>query len=371
MEATDSPEIPQVGRAGAELTSLLIKRMGSGQYPAGQYLPTSRELSERHQVARKTVQHALKKLEAEGFVAAEPRKGYRVLARASDPDKGCPLVYIADLRATPDLWKPLNQELLSALQGAAARRGWTLMGVGSQGRTDAAVLKQLVASRTSGLIVDSVHGEMMETLRECGLPAVAVDAWEAGAPIDLVVQDSYQGGQFAAEYLFGKGHQALAWVGPTTWSAHSLARLSGMIAGCLKAGRPLPQERIFECPARENRAQIEALLKRPDRPRAIVALFVEVAATIVEVGRELSLLPGRDYDLVGWCTEQQYRRDWVPLFRGAPAAACVVWSPIRMAELAIDRFETRRRHPHLTPIRISVPVEVRGEGWRPDTRLGT
>lgn len=370
MESTDKPEI-LIGRTSSELSSVLIKRMVSGQYPAGQYLPTSRELSERHQVARKTVQHALKKLEAEGFVSAEARKGYRVLARASDPNKGCPLVYIADLRASPDLWKPLNQELLSALQSAASTRGWTLMGVGSQGRADTAVLRQLAASRASGLIVDSVHPEMMNALREYGLPAVAVDALESETPIDLIVQDSYQGGQFAAEYMFRKGHEAIAWVGPTTWSGHSLARLSGVMAASLKAGRPLPPERIIECPARDNRPIVEALLKRPDRPRVIVALFVEVASTIVEVAHEMNLIAGRDYDLIGWCTEQQYRRDWVPLFRGAPAAAAVTWSPASMAELAIERFETRRRNPNLTPIRISVPVQVRGEGWRAETKIGT
>lgn len=370
MESIDNPNFQPLGRASAELSAQLVKRMVSGQYPAGQYLPTSRELSERFQFARKTVQHALRKLEADGFIAAEARKGYRVLARASDPDKGCPLVYIADLRATPDQWKPLHQELLSALQGAASQRGWTLMGVGSQGRNDATVLRQLAASRTSGLIVDAIDAEMMQTLRECGLPAVAIDAWEADAPIDLVVQDSYQGGQLAAAYLLKRGHPALTWIGPTTWSSHSLARLSGVMAGCLKGGHPLQPDQIVECPRDGSRPFVHALLTRSPRPTAIVALYREVATTVVEVGRDLGLEAGRDFEIVGWATEQQYRRDWVPLFRGAPAAAAVVWSPARMGELAIERLENRRRNPHLPPMRICVPVELRSAGWRPETSGG-
>lgn len=365
MESINNPNIaPASGRASTELAMLLLKKMLSGQYPAGVFLPTSRELSERHQLARKTVQHALKKLEADGFISAEPRKGYRVLARASDPSQGCPVVYLADLRAAPDQWKPLHQELLSALQGAASQRGWSLLGMGSQGSNAAAVLRQLVNSRTSGLIVDAVDAATMQTLRECGLPAVAVDAWESDAPIDLVVQDSYQGGQLAAEYLLKRGHASIAWLGPTTWSAHSLARLSGTMAGCLKQDRPLLPENIIPCPRDDSRAYAHALLTRAKRPTAIVALFREVATTVVEVARELDLEAGRDFDLVGWATEQQYERDWVPLFRGAAPAAAVVWSPTRMGILAIERLESRRRNPRQPPMRICLPVELRLPGWK-------
>lgn len=352
------------GRVSADLFTAIRRKLASGQYPPGHYLPPIRKLSESKGVSPKTAQQVLKRLEAEGYLAAEARKGYRVLARASDPDQGCPLAYVADLQATPSAWKPLHQELLSALQGAAARHGWSMVGVGSQGRDRKDVLRQLVTARACGLVLDSVDAATMEMLRGCGLPAVAVDAWESDAPIDHVVQDSYQGGMAAADHLLQLGHERLAWLGPTVWSSHSLARWSGVTAACLKRGRPMAAEDTVDCPRDASRTPARALLTRAKRPRAIVALYLEVATAVVEVARELGFVPGRDFDLVGWMTEQQYDRDWVPLFRGAPPAAAVVWSPARMADLAVERLESLRRNPRLLPVRISVPVELRPAGWR-------
>lgn len=360
MSSTDSPEItPSFGRVSAELLTLLRRKISNGQYAPGQYLPTLRELSETRGIARKTVNGVLRKLESEGFVVAEPRKGYRVLARALDPDHGCPLAYVADLRASPDEWRSLHQELLSALQGAAAQRNWTLIGVGSQGRNDQMVLRQLADSHTSGLIVDSVDSALMEGIRKAGLPVVAVDAWEANAPIDVIVQDSYQGGQLAAEHLASRGHTRVAWLGPTTWSAHSQARVAGTFAGFLKRGIHLTTDALVECPRDASSEAARRLLSRADRPTGIVALYREVATTLITEARRMGLTLGKDVEIVGWATEQEYRRDWLPLFRDEPVMPAVVWNPVRMAQLAVDRLESRRRNPQMPPVRIVVPVELR------------
>ena len=347
------------GRVSAELFGELHRKIVSGKLAPGQYLPTVRELSTSHELARKTVNAVLKKLEAAGLVTAEARKGYRVLARAADPDLGCPLAYVADLRETPEQWRPFHQELLSAFQGAAARRGWTLLGVGSQGRDREAVMRQLLAARACGLIVDAVDAEIVKAIGEAGLPAVAVDAWEHDLAIDSVVQDSHQGGVRAAGFLAEKGHQRIGWFGPTAWSAHSRARLGGMLAGLLEAGRQIDPALICAAPRDDSARQARELLSRPDRPAGIVSLYLETAMQLIRTARELGLRVGRDLDLVGWCTEEQYTRDWLPLFGNESPAPCVVWSPRLMAELAVDRLEARRRNPRLAPVRISVPVELR------------
>jgi LacI family transcriptional regulator len=347
------------GRTSSGLLAEIRSRIKAGKFAPGDYLPTVRELEKSHAISRKTVNGVLKNLEAEGLVAAEPRRGYRVLARAADPDQGCPLAYVADLRESPEQWRPLHQELLSALQGAAARRGWTLMGVGSQGRDRSAVMRQLGAARACGLIVDAVDAELINAIRGAGLPAVAVDAWELDLPIDSVVQDSHQGGVLAAAHLAARGRERIAWFGPTAWSAHSRARLGGMLAGLLQAGRKIEPGLIVDAPRDDSARQARELLSRPDRPTGIVSLYLETATQLVRTARELGLRLEKDFDLVGWCTEEQYGRDWLPLFGGEAPAPCVVWSPRLMAELAVDRLEARRRNPRLAPVRISVPVELR------------
>jgi DNA-binding LacI/PurR family transcriptional regulator len=360
METTSSPELSaSYGRVSAEFLTYLRRKITTGQYPAGQYLPTLRELSESRGIARKTVLSVLRKLEDDGFILAEPRKGYRVQALASDPAQGCPLAYVAGLGSSPDQWKPMHQELLWALQSVATARNWTLMGVGTDGRNSQTILQQLMATRTSGLIVDAVEKDLMDAIWKTGMPTVAVDAWNDKMPIDLVAQDSYQGGLLAAEYLVQRNHKRVAWLGPTSWSTHSLARVAGTVAGFLKHNQLLGSDSIVECERDNSTEAARRLLRRKDRPTGIVSLYQEVATTLVTEARRMGLQLGKDIEIVGWMTEQQYQRDWLPLFRDEPVMPAVVWSPLRMAQLAMERLDSRRRNPQMSPVRMLVPVELR------------
>jgi DNA-binding LacI/PurR family transcriptional regulator len=353
---------PRNGRLSAELLAELRKEIIDGRFGPGQYLPTVRELSATHGLARKTVNGVLKKLQAEGLVSSEPRKGYRVLARAADPDLGCPLAYVADLTGSPDAWMPLHQELLSAFQGAAATHGWTLMGLGSGGRDRKTVMRQLLDARACGLAIDAVDADIVKAISEAGLPAVAVDTWNDDFPIDAVVQDSHRGGVLAANYLAEQGHQKIAWFGPTTWSAHSRARLAGTLVGLLENDLEINTRLICSATRDNSAAEARALLSGSDRPAAIVSLFLENALQLIKSGRELGLTVGQDFELVGWCTEAQYQRDWLPAFAGAAVSPAIVWSPKQMACLAVDRLEARRKNPHQMPVKISVPVQLRQGG---------
>lgn len=60
------------------IASSLRESIRDGQLAAGEYLPSSRELSRQYQVHRHTVLVALDTLLSEGWVVAEPRRGFRV-----------------------------------------------------------------------------------------------------------------------------------------------------------------------------------------------------------------------------------------------------------------------------------------------------
>ena len=79
------------GRPYQELAAALKADISGARVAAGGYLPGERQLAEAHAVAPMTARRALKKLEAEGLIAAEARRGWRVLARANDPDRGAPI----------------------------------------------------------------------------------------------------------------------------------------------------------------------------------------------------------------------------------------------------------------------------------------
>jgi len=102
----------------------------AGKIAVGRFLPTEREMAEEHGVAHTTVRRALGRLQADGLIRAEPRKGYRVLSLANDPAGGCPIAFIAASRARRRQWDEFHARLVRELQTAADRRGLAADGHG-------------------------------------------------------------------------------------------------------------------------------------------------------------------------------------------------------------------------------------------------
>ena len=198
-------------RGSARLAGLLRVQVEQGAIPGGEYLPSVRTLARKHRVGTKTARLALKLLETEGLVVPEDRRGYRVLARANDPDRGCPLAFVV----SGDNYQPFYGDLLQALQAAAGRRKWSLLGVQRDGRSIGEVIEHLRAARVCGAVVDSMDTDLLEQVRRLGIPVVMADAWQPDANCDAVVQDGFNGGVLAAEWLVQQGHRRIAFFGPS------------------------------------------------------------------------------------------------------------------------------------------------------------
>jgi hypothetical protein len=148
-----------------------------------------------------TVRRALRTLEREGLVAIEARHGCRVLAKANDPRRGCPLAHVFSTGADEPVLDSLHQHIHLGLRDVAAGRGWSVLELRMGGRPYAEVLEQLRTARAWGIVLDAADPKLLELIRETGMPAVMVDAWAEDAPLDAVLQNSYQGGFLAAQHL--------------------------------------------------------------------------------------------------------------------------------------------------------------------------
>lgn len=358
MRISTTHEAERRGVTGGRLRADLRSQIEAGRFAGGEFLPTVRELSKQYGVARKTVNRALKALESEGLVSAEPRQGYRVLARAGDPDRGCPIAFITERGPNPFDWHHFLQALRSGLQTAVHKRGWSLLALGSEDRSAKEMMRQLGGARTCGLVLDAVQPDLLEAARKAGLPVVVVDSWYEDTPVDTIIQDSYLGGLLAATHLVNRGHRRIAWLGAVNDEMHTMLRLSGVRSGLERAGLELTREQTVAWTAGDGRERARELLSGPRRPDAILALWRNVAVELVEVALELGVRPGKDFEMVGWMTESDLT-EGKPVFAGTCAQPSIVWSPERMADLAVDRLDALRRNPTLPPVRTCVPVELR------------
>jgi LacI family transcriptional regulator len=332
--------------------------ISEGRIAAGQFLPTERELSAEHGLARMTVRRALRALERDGLVAIEPRHGCRVLSAANDPRRGCPVAHVFATGSHQERLDATHQHLHLALREVLAARGWSMLEVHMSGRPGAEVLEQLRTARAWGMIIDAADPKLLRLIRDSGAPAVLVDAWNEDSPLDAVLQNSYQGGFLAARHLLDRGHTRIVWFGPVAESSFSRERFGGAVAAIGAAGLDLPVSQRIDTSGWDAEAAAIEMLSRPDRPRAILALWSGLAVAVVAAARRLGLVPGRDLDLVGWAIEEQYDA-YAAEFAGAPVPPTVVWSSSDMARMAVARLADRQANPQLPPMRIDVAAKLK------------
>jgi DNA-binding LacI/PurR family transcriptional regulator len=356
------------GRTAVGLADEFRGGITDGTYPGGQFMPPVRELARRHGAAAVTVHRALKMLAADGLVVAQPRHGYRVVPGAGDPDRGLPVAYVNSSRHDVGTGRDqFHRTLLMEFQRVAGARGWSLLTVDADSMNAIQAAEQVAAANCCGVITNTVRGELWERLRDTGVPTVLVDAWKSELEVDCVLQDGLRGGMQACTHLLERGHTEIAWVGPALdiGNAQILERYGGAVAAMKTLGKPFAAE--VDAPLGDAGAAQEAvrdLLKRKKRPRAILALWQDATAAVAAAAAELGLAAGRDFELVGWCTEEEYDSFIPSLFERGSTPAAMTWSISRMADAAVARLKQRRAEPRLEPLVLRVPTQLRTGGRR-------
>ena len=91
------PSAPALRPRYQRVADDLTKRIGSGRYPVGGYLPTEMELCEQYGISRHTVREALRQLRDAGLISRRRRVGTEVVARTLKPSYQQPTNSIGDL----------------------------------------------------------------------------------------------------------------------------------------------------------------------------------------------------------------------------------------------------------------------------------
>jgi DNA-binding LacI/PurR family transcriptional regulator len=351
-------------RVAQELAEELRKKITAGGVRAGAFLPSVRELMREHGSASLTVQKALKILEAEGLVLAEPRQGYRVLARANEPSRDCPVAFLLTSWQDPGLGEGFYRTLTAELHDCALKRGWKFLGMMAGKGESGEIFGRVEAERSWGLVLDTPVPGLIRRAREAGLPVVVVDGWVRGAEYDAVVQDDFAGGQRAGEYLAERGHKRIGWIGPAEPSEHERGRRGGALVALAEAGLQIGRSIETEINSPEAHEAARKLLAGRKRPTGVLALWRPAADVLKEAARDAGLVVGQDVDIVTWTTEEAYRAELARMPEGGVPLPTVVWSLQSMAEAALSRLAERRGNPDLPAMRVNVPthLEVPAEG---------
>ncbi len=350
------------GRAATGLAGALREGIASGRIAEGEFLPSVRALSEEHGLAPQTVHRALKSLAREKLVIAEPRQGYRVLPRA-EAEAAAPVACVVDVTEGGGAW---GRTLAAVFERAAALRGTPLLAVPFHREGPEEIRRQLAAVRPRGALLNTSDPEVLDVIGHSGVPAVMFDSWRPGSGFDSVVQDAFEGAMQAAEYLAGRGHTRVGWLGYESagGDAQVVERFAGAVGGLAHAGLELPPELRAEVPvddeARARKAALD-LLSRAGRPTAVMALWFPVMRGLLAAAQDLGLRLGQDLEVIGWSTEGGWS-DYRALFGRISPAAAITWRVAEMVEAALGRLEERIGNASLLPLQIRIPTRLKAGG---------
>ena len=125
--------------------------------------------------------------------------------------------------------------------------------------------------------------------------------------MNSILIDDERGGRLAAEYLIGKGHKTLAFLGdiepPEKFAIHPVkSRLAGFKQAVQEAGLSLPKTYIHSAPytQEETRQAARELLGLPKPPSAIFVASDIQALSVMKVARQLNIKIPQDLAVIGF-----------------------------------------------------------------------
>ena len=198
-----------------------------------------------------------------------------------------------------DLSNPWYVELLDGLRPVLHEQG--LRPLLADGRTEADAVQALSDLRVDGLVLvgtpSTAAVEQIDRLT-APLPTVVAGTREPRLPsVDVVANDDYRGGHLATTHLLDLGHERVAHI--IGEGEVGRLRCASYEAAMTTAGLTPVSEAGDWTEARGRQAAL-ALLRRPDRPTAILAANDLSAIGVLDAAHELGLRVPEDLSVVGY-----------------------------------------------------------------------
>lgn len=175
---------------------------------------------------------------------------------------------------------------------------------GQDSERESQVLKMLRVQRVAGLIIiptrsDAEHGARL--IDQINVPTILLDMFVEGLPYNVIKTDNIEAGRLATDHLLGIGHHRIGIIYGIPGLATSDDRLGGYLKAHAEHGVPVePGLQVagnFDQAEAHERA-IE-LLKRPDRPTALVTISNMMTLGLLFAVRELKIKVPAELSIVG------------------------------------------------------------------------
>ena len=258
----------------------------------------------------------------------------------------------------PEIRDPFFAAVAQGLDEVASARGLTvIVGASLNDREREATYLRLLASRSVDGVIVAPAREAERTLREVSrlrLPAVFVDDYPEGPPVDAVHSDNVDGARRLTAHLVGLGHRRIGLVMGRAGCAPGGQRTRGHQQALAEAGIPEDRGLLRHGPWTGDfaAAAVAELLALPDPPTALLTGSAMLTAGALGALRERGLRVPEDIAVVGF--------DALPMADAVDPFLTVAAQRVgdlcrQAAELLVGRIDGSEDGP---PREIVVPMDL-------------
>lgn len=210
-------------RIGRDLLQLLREQSESEQA----VLPPERELSKRLEVSRPTLRLVLQELEEAGLIRNLSSRG-RILVGASESQGSARSVLsqtvailtpehgMEDIHRQQARMPGWAYHTAQAVYDSLHHNGWHALGF-SPNQMNESQVQRLIADRPAGIVIvmlqwfllDQQRRQLLEPLREAGIPMVSQNLPSEGLSVDSVDSDQAAGARKLVQFLAERGHKRI------------------------------------------------------------------------------------------------------------------------------------------------------------------
>lgn len=211
----------------------------------------------------------------------------------------------------PDLQNPHYPLFYQQIHDTAIARGYHLLLSSTFGRAaeEKQALHMFEMNRVEGIILNAAEGEsdeecdaILARLIKSGVAAVVAGRPNRGVPADEIRLDNISAAVRAVAYLHRTGHRRVAFVTGSITTMAGGERLKGFRQGCEAVGLGdadmLVSEGQFTIAS--GASQAAALLRRSDRPTAILAANDLIAIGAIQAAQSAGLRVPQDVAVIGF-----------------------------------------------------------------------
>jgi LacI family transcriptional regulator len=201
---------------------------------------------------------------------------------------------------------PFFNELVAAMIEAAVQHHYdVLISVCTSLEEEISALAKLVWSgRIDGVILDSTRmaDPRVRFLLERQIPFVTFGRTILDQPYPFVDVNGYKAIHLLTRHLLERGHQRVAFIGPSSEYFYVQDRLKGYLTALREKGlEPLPEWICLGYEREEGGYQaMETLLTLPDPPTAVVAATDRIAIGVMRRAHAAGRVVGRDLAVTGF-----------------------------------------------------------------------